>query len=94
MNQPAQPVPTERAQIVIAYNTPQAPIIMRYNKTAKGVLVFAKLRKAWFAYCKRSDGSHELFDLDADMFSSVIDLSQIATISFVEHAVRNKFIPQ
>jgi hypothetical protein len=34
-----------------------------------------------------------VYHVPADMFSSWVDLSQIATVSFVDHDVRSKFIP-
>jgi len=88
MNQPAPPTPTEKAQIVFVYTTPQQPTVMRYNTTKKAEKEYKAVVKAWGS---QSQGS--LRDIDADMFIATIDLSQVACICYVDHAKRAKFVP-
>lgn len=86
-----QPTPTEKAQIVIMFTSPQPPAIPRYASVKKGEKEFAKLKKAW-DLCKVGAGPH-LHDMSGDMYICTIDLTQIAVICFINHAERNKFVP-
>ena len=97
MNQPAPtPAPTEKAQIVIAYISPQAGPIFRFNSVKKGEREFKALKAAWIAQRTWTGGNKmpaRMHDVDGDMFISTIDLSQIACISFVDLTKRSKFVP-
>lgn len=89
MNQQNPPAPpTEKAQIVIIYTSPQQPTVMRYNTTKKAEKEYKTVVKAWGS---QSQGS--LHDIDADMFIATIDLSQVACVCYVDHAKRAKFVP-
>lgn len=93
MNEPTQPTPTEKFQIVIVWVTPQPPNVQRFNSVKKGIKEFEALRKAWAKWCGDVQHDHLLHDIDGDMFFSCIDLSQIAQVSYVDLAKRAKFIP-
>lgn len=98
MNQPVQqPVPTEKSQIVIAYTISQPSLVVRFNTVKKGEKAFKELKKAWFAWYATYEPSKKLpprfANIDADMFVSCIDLSCVASISFVDHVKREKFVP-
>lgn len=93
MNAPV--TPTEKSQIVIAYTSPQMPLVVRFSSVKKGEAAYKAMRKAWVAWL---NGAHTkphdtLFDVNGDMFISCIDLARIASISFVDHVKREKFIP-
>jgi hypothetical protein len=97
MKEPTQPTPTEKFQIVIVWITPQPPNIQRFNSVKKGMKVFEAMCKAWEAHLAPYEPKRKpaplLFNIDGDMFFSCIDLSQVAQISYVDHAKRAKFIP-
>ena len=98
MNEATQPTPTEKFQIVIVWTTPQPPNVQRFNSVKKGMKVFEAMKKAWEKHLGSWDPKNkqppQLFDIDGDMFLTMIDLSQIAAINFIDHAKRAKFIPQ
>lgn len=92
--QPAPPVPTEKFQIVVVWTTPQPPNVQRFNSVKKGMKEFNGITKAWAKWINRhNDVVPRLYDMDGDMFFSCIDLSQVAQISYVDHAKRAKFVP-
>lgn len=85
-----QVTPTEKAQIVVLFTYgPQH--IARYSTTQKAEKAYKALKVAWAKWEK--DGSVNHFNMDGDMFASTIDLANVLTISYVDHAKRAKFIP-
>lgn len=94
MNQVTPPTPTEKSQIVVGYNVPIQALIMRFSTVKKGQKEYQALKKAWAKYVNRKNDAVSLMhDIGGDMFVSTIDLSCTSTISFVDHAKREKFIP-
>lgn len=85
------PAPTEKAQIVIMF-TYGNQNIFRYSAAKKAEKQHKELVRAW-DLCKARGGGPALYELDADMFVGNVDLSQVASICFVDHAKRNKFVP-
>lgn len=75
----------EVAQIVL--NGPTIPtLVLRYRTEKKADKAFKELKSLWF-------GGHGVVHVEADMFSSLVDLNTISNISLVVHRVRAKFSP-
>jgi hypothetical protein len=87
-----QVVSTEKSQIVVSYNVAVPALVLRFNSVKKGKKEYIKLVEAWALY-KAKNSDPYLHDVDGDMFISTIDLWAMATVSFVDHAKRAKFIP-
>jgi len=83
------PTPTEKAQIVIFYTSPQQPTIVRYNTTKKAEKELDKLKSKW----RKRDSADPIHDVDGDMFICTVDLTQVACVCYVDHAKRAKFVP-
>ena len=93
MNTPA-PVPTEKAQIVIRFDSPQPPCICRYSTSAKGFSAFNAVKKAWTTERKCLTGKEpSIYNMPHDMFETCVDLSRVISIEYVDMAKRNKFVP-
>ncbi len=93
---PPPPVPTEKCHIVLASTTPHPPLILRFNSVKKGQKAFDELKRVWGVYKKTPSTLRApscLHAVDSDMFATVIDLSYMTSISFVDHAIRGKFVP-
>lgn len=90
-NTPVEKAPTEKAQIVLVYNSLQQPTIMRFNSVKKAEKEYEKLKKAWTRH--KSDGGSLPADVDGDMFVATVDLSTLATTCFVDLAKHAKFVP-
>lgn len=88
-----QPTPTERSQIVINFSSPSPTLVMRFSSVKKGEKEYDRLKKAWGKWSSDIQSDHTLHDIDGDMFIATVDLSCTATIAFVDHAKRAKFIP-
>jgi hypothetical protein len=84
------PVPTEKAQIVVLY-TSGATNIFRYNTVKKAQKEYDTIWNGWEKYFVKQ--GPRLRDVDADMFSGIIDFTQLTSVCLVDHAKRNKFIP-
>lgn len=83
--------PTEKAQIVVMF-TYGNQNIFRFASVKKAEKEYKALVKAW-DLCKARGGGPSLFDLDGDMFVGAVDLSQVTSVCFVDHAKRAKFTP-
>lgn len=81
-----QPTPTEKAQIVVIFSTPQQPLILRSNSVKKGERAYTKLIQAW-------SENLTICEVATDMFECTIDLRQVSAVCFVDHVRRNKFVP-
>ena len=95
------PIVTERAQIVFVFTTPQPTNIQRFNSAKRGRKEYERVKKAWQAWgdwCTRGALGNKkppsrYTDVEGDMFSSCIDFTQIACMSFVDTEQRQKFVP-
>jgi hypothetical protein len=88
-----QPTPTEKSQIVINFISNPNPLIMRYGSVKKGAAARDKLVKAWNKYRTGHTTDGSIHRVEADMFDADVDLTTIGSIAFVDHVVRNKFVP-
>lgn len=88
-----QPTPTEKSQIVIGFISNPQPLVVRFNSVKRGEAARDKLVKAWSKWRTGyiTDGS--LHHVAGDMFTTDVDLTTIATVSFVDQSKRDKFIP-
>jgi hypothetical protein len=83
-----QPTPTEKAQIVIMF-TCGANNIFRFNTAKKAEKEYQSLLTAW----KKSAPDGGYHSIAADMFAGTVDLWQVTSVCYVDHAKRNKFVP-
>ncbi len=91
MNQTAPPTPTEKAQLVLLYATTQHVTIARFSSVKKAEKAHKAIVDAWDRHKMKAGPA--LFDIDGDMFVCTVDLSQVACISYVDHAKLAKFVP-
>jgi len=101
MSQPAPEEyrPTENAQVVFNYTFAAPAPVYRFNNAKKARKVYEDAVKAWKAYRTWAiTGTGKIpattFDIEADMFDGAIDISQVASINFVEWPKRGKFLPR
>lgn len=82
------PTPTEKAQIVIMF-TYGNQNIFRFSTTKRAEKECKALLEAW----KKVGPDSKQHNVNGDMFVGTVDLYQVASICYVDHAKRNKFVP-
>lgn len=92
MNQTTPPAVTERAQISMGMKYGNT-LICRFNSARGGEKAYEKLHAAWGSFLKNPSPAKQLHVIKHDMFESVVDLSAIALINFVDFEKRAKFVP-
>ena len=75
----------ETAQIVFAFNSSAPSLVIRYVMVERAKAHFGLAVKAFHARDRN-------YPIKGDTFESIIDLTQVITISFVEHSKREGLI--
>lgn len=75
----------EKAQIVVMLDDQPNALVVRYDSVKAATREFDAAHRAW----KQLD--EDLFTFDGSAFMSVVDLNKVASISLVDHAIRDNF---